>query len=171
MATYHHLCVTDDDLAKASLFLLSHKRDLHPSYTTLEMVTLIYSYSTQGRLVNVTNDEHRVVGVAAYYHGTPEQEFQDKDIALIDVAIADKTYRGTNLFIRGLKFLVKSIIEGDPQVREIRLAALAENDYLCRLYAKFTKERYERMGTHGKEFVFCVKVNELKGFLTRFSQL
>lgn len=171
MAISHHLCRTDDDLAQASLFLLSHKRDLHPAYTTLEMVALLYSYATQGQLVYVTNEEQRVVGAAAYYYGTPEQGYQDKDVALIDVAIADQAYRGTRMFLQGLRFLVASIAEGGPQVREVRLSALADNDYLCRLYAKFTSHRYERQGTHGKEFVFCVKIHTLKGFLSKFFQL
>ncbi len=168
MTMHCQKCVSDDDFAKASLFLLAHKRDLHLSFTTLEMVTLIYSYITQGHLVVVKNDDKRVVGAGAYYYGTPEQEFQDKAVAWLDVAIADKAYRGSRIFLQGLLFMVNKIIEEHPEVQEIRLAALAENDYLCRLYSKFTSASSVREGTHGKEIVFCEKINILRGTLNKF---
>lgn len=171
MKTHCQRCVSDDDFAKASLFMLAHKRDLHPSYTTLEMVTLIYSYATQGHLLCITDTDNRVIGVAAYYYGTPEQEFRDKDVALVDMAIADKAYRGSRLFIQGLQYLVSTIIEEHPEVQELRLAALAENDYLCRLYSKFTSARSVREGTHGKEIVFCEKINTLRGTLKKFTRV
>lgn len=167
----YHKCVSDDDFAKASIFMLARKRDLHPAYSTLEMVTLIYSYVTQGHLICAKDAENQVVGIAAYYYGTPEQEFQDTDIALVDVAIADKAYRGSRLFIRGLLYMVDEIIKEGPDVQEFRLAALAENDYLCRLYAKFTRSRFEREGTHGKEVVFCEKINNLRDTLKKFTRI
>jgi hypothetical protein len=164
-------CVSDDDFAKASLFMLAHKRDLHASYSTLEMVTLIYSYVTQGNLICAKDADNRVIGILAYYFGTPEQEFQDKDIALVDMAIADRGYRGSRLFVQGLQYMVNEIIEVHPEVQELRLAALAENDYLRRLYAKFTSTRFERDGTHGKEVVFCEKINNLRVTLTKFTRI
>ncbi|CAN7247187.1 hypothetical protein [Paenibacillus sp. LjRoot56] len=171
MMINYHKCVSDDDFAKASIFMLARKRDLHPAYSTLEMVTLLYSYVTQGHLICAKDAENQVVGIAAYYYGTPEQEFQDTDIALVDVAIADKAYRGSRLFVRGLLYMVNEIIAGGPDVQELRLAALAENDYVCRLYAKFTSARFVREGTHGKEVVFCEKINILRDILTKFNTI
>ncbi|WP_135553668.1 hypothetical protein [Paenibacillus cymbidii] len=171
MTTTCHLCASEDDFARASLFLLAHKRDLHPAYTTLEMVTLIYSYATKGRIVSAMDDNRCVVGVSAYYIGTPERDFMDRDVALLDVAIADPAYRGARLFLQGLVYMVQSIIEKEPEVQELRLAALADNDYLCRLYAKFAKPGYEREGSHGKEIVFCVKINTLKGTLNKWAKV
>lgn len=168
MTTKCRLCVSDDDFAQASLFLLARKRDLHPAYTSLEMVTLIYSYATQGRMISATDANSRVVGVSAYYLGTPERDFQDREVALLDMAIADPAYRGSRLFLQGLIFMVRSIVETNPEVRELRLAALAENDYLCRLYAKFAQPGYEREGSHGKETVFCEKMNRIKGTLNKW---
>ncbi|MFC5700719.1 hypothetical protein ACFPVX_05475 [Cohnella faecalis] len=171
MTTHCQRCVSEDDFAKASLFMLAHKRDLHLSYTTLEMVTLIYSYITQGHLICTIDADHRVVAVGAYYYGTPDQEFQDKDVALLDIAIIDKGFRGSRLFIQGLQYMVNAIGEEHPEVRELRLAALAGNDYLCRLYAKFTSSRFDREGTHGKEVVFCEEMNTLRGTLKKYSRL
>ncbi|CAH1213332.1 hypothetical protein PAECIP111891_03952 [Paenibacillus allorhizoplanae] len=171
MTLSYQKCVSDDDFAKASLFMLARKRDLHPAYSTLEMVTLIYSYVTQGHLIAAKDVDDRVVGIAAYYYGTPEQDFQDKDIAFVDVAIADKALRGSRLFVRGLLYMVNEIVQGGPEVQELRLAALAENDYICRLYAKFTSARSVREGTHGKEVVFCEKINILRDTLKKFTAI
>jgi hypothetical protein len=171
MTTNCRKCSSDDDFAKASLFMLSHKRDLHPSYTTLEMVTLIYSYATQGHLLCAIDADNRVVGVAGYYYGTPEKEFQDKDVVLADLAIAAKSYRGSRLFLQGLQYIVNEVSEEHPEVQQFRIAALEENDYLCRLYAKFTSSRFSREGTHGKEIVFCEKINSLRGTLTKFRRV
>ncbi|KRF07192.1 hypothetical protein ASG89_17770 [Paenibacillus sp. Soil766] len=171
MKISYQKCVSDDDFAKASLFMLARKRDLHASYSTLDMVILIHSYVTQGNLITAKDDNNRVIGMVAYYFGTPEQEFQDKEIALVDIAIADKAYRGSRLFIQGLQYMVHEIMEGNPQVEEFRLAALAENDYLCRLYAKFTSTRFERDGTYGKEVVFCEKINILRDTLKKFTRI
>ncbi|TDF97060.1 GNAT family N-acetyltransferase [Paenibacillus piri] len=172
MTTHCRSCVSDDDFAKASLFLLAHKRDLHPSYTTLEMVTLIYSYVTQGRLICcIADDDQRIAGVAAYYQGTPEQEFKDRDVASLDAAIMAKAYRGSRLFVQGLQYMLNTIIENHPEVRELKLAALAENDYLCRLYSKFAPPQSVREGTHGKEIVFCEKINTVRDTLKKFTRV
>ncbi len=165
------MCESEDDFAQAGLFLLAHKRDLHPSFTTLEMVTLIYSYVTNGRLVSVRNEENRIVGIGAYYYGTPDREFQDKEVALVDVAIADKAYRGSRVFVQGLLYLVNRVIEGHPEVREIRLAAQEDNAYLRRLYSKFAKAGGVREGTHGREVVFHAEISNLRTILGKFSRL
>lgn len=171
MTTSCQRCTTDEDLANASLFMLTYKRDLHPAYTTLEIVTLIYSYVTQGHMLSATDADNRMVGVAAYYHGTPEQQFQNRNVALLDMAIFEKAYRGSRLFLQGMQYIVRTIMEKHPEVEEVWLAALAENNYLCRLYSKFTSTRFVREGTHGKEIVFCEKINTLRGTLNNYSKV
>jgi hypothetical protein len=171
MTTFCKACVSDDDFAKVSLFILNHKRDLHPSFSTTDMVTLIYSYVTQGRMIYTADADDRVIGAAAYYIGTPEQEFQDKEVALVDMAISDRAYRGSRLFIKGLRYMVGRILEEQQEVQEFRLAALAENDYLCKLYSKFTSTRYTREGAQGKEIVFCEKIYKLRTMLNKFQKV
>lgn len=171
MSTHFKHCVTDDDYAKVGLFFLQHKQDLHSAFTTLDMVSLLYSYLTDGHLFQALDADQRVIGASAYYHGTAEQEFQDKDIALIDIVIVDPAYRGTRLFLNGFRCMVNDIAVAHPEVEEIRIAALADNEYVCRLYAKLTESRYEREGNLGKEIVFCVKINRIKTILSSLSKV
>jgi hypothetical protein len=171
MAMHYQRCVSDEDLANISLFFLKYKRDLHPSFSTMDAVTVLYMYMTQGHLLQATDDNNRVIGVLAYYHGTQEQEFKDRDVAFVDMVIFDKAYRGTLLFIKGLRYMVSRIVDDHPEVRELRFAALAENDYLCKLYSKFTETSYTREGMAGEEKIFCVKINKLRTILKKFDRV
>jgi hypothetical protein len=167
----HQRCTNDEDFAKFSLFFLQHKYDLHLSFSTLDTISFLYSYLTQGHLFMTLDSTGQVIGIAAYYHGTQDQEFKNKDIAVVDMAIFDRAYRVTRLFVRGLTYLVNSIIETHPEVQELHLVALSENAYLCKLYAKLTNLNYIRDGYLGKETVFCVKVHSLMGILKNFEKV
>lgn len=121
--------------------------------------------------MKVVDANNRTIGTLAYFHGTPEEEFADKNIAFVDLAITDRTYRGSRLFVNGLRSMAEQIAEAHPEVEELRFAAMAENDYLCRLYAKFAEIGYSRDGQIGKEFVFCVKLHRLRTILSRFDRV
>jgi hypothetical protein len=164
-------CTTDEDFAKVCLFVLDNKHELHRSFYTMDMVEVLYTYVTQAHMVFVEDADNRVIGASAYYHGTPERDFQDKDIAFLDMAIADKAYRGTRLFLVGLQYMVNQIAQEHTEVQEIRLAALADNAYLCRLYSKFTETSYSRTGTELEQLVFCVKINKLKAILRKYGRV
>jgi hypothetical protein len=171
MTTHIKCCSHDEDYAKVSLFFLENRHDLHPAYSTMDMVYLIYCYITQGHLLYIEDEEHQVIAASAYYVGTPEHDFTDKDIALLDIAIFNKAYRGTRLFIRGLCFKVNLIIERHPEVQELRLVAHASNNYVSKLYSKLTTSSYSREGPLGEEIIFCVKIHQLRATLNRFSKV
>jgi hypothetical protein len=158
-------CKHDEDIIKASLFLFEHKHDLHPSFTTMDMVALLYTYISEGHLLYAADADNQVIGAAAYYHGTPEHDFKDKEVALVDIAVFAKAYRGTRLFVRGLTYMVNQIINEHPEVMELRLAALSENVYVSKLYSKFTTSSYSCEGIIGEENVFSVNIynSSLKG--------
>ncbi|MCD1258544.1 hypothetical protein B5M42_006820 [Paenibacillus athensensis] len=165
MTIFFRRCANDEELAKVSLFALANKREMHAALGTLDMVSQLVSYMTHGHLLYLADDEDQVVGIIAYYHGTPEQEFKNKEVAFVDAAILGQAYRGTRIFIRGLRYMVDAIIEAHPDVQELRFIAFAENTYLCRLYAKFSKISSTREGPFGKETVFSVKIHNLRATL------
>jgi hypothetical protein len=168
MTTYVKRCVSDEALADVSLFAIENRFELHPSFGTLQMVSLLCSHITEGHLIYITNADNRVLGMMTYYHGTPEKEFEDKEIAFVNFAIMDRAYRGTRLFAKGLYNMVELIIEAHPDVNELRFNALSENAYLCRLYSKFANASYTQASTLGEETVFCAKIHLLRATLARF---
>lgn len=164
-------CNTDDDFAKVSSFFLKHKYDLHPSFSTVRMIELLYTYMTQGHMHYGTLEDQQVVLAGAYYHGTPENDFKDKEVVLIDVVILDRNYRGSRMFVQSLIYILKWVREKHPEVNEIRLAALSDNAYLCRLYSKFAALSYKREGEDGEESIFCENINKIEGILQRFDRV
>ncbi|MDF2650584.1 MAG: hypothetical protein K0Q73_6389 [Paenibacillus sp.] len=171
MRAHSRLCATDEDFAKVSLFILNNKHHLHHSITTVYMITQLYSYLTDGYLIQILDADDTVIGATAYYHGTPEQEFENKEIAFVDLAILDPTYRGSRVFVNGLQYLNNHIREKHPEVQELHFMALSENSYLCRLYGKFAEVSHSREGVIGIESVYCVKVHKLKTSLEKFNKV
>jgi ribosomal protein S18 acetylase RimI-like enzyme len=160
-------CTTDGDFAKVSIFAVENRRDMHPSFDTLDMVAMLCSYITEGYMLYAADANEQVVGMLGYYHGTPEKDFKDKEIVFADGSIIDRAYRGTRLFARGLRFMVEQFAQAHPEVRELRLKALSENTYTCRLYSKFTTSSYSQEGPLGGETIFCVEIVELRSTLNR----
>jgi len=171
MTIHFKRCSSEDDLAEVSLFLLDRRRDLHPSITTLDMVTLLYQYMTQGYLHCGVDRDGRVVGASAYYAGTPEEEFADRTFALIDIVILDKAYRGSRFFLNSLDYMIGTIRKDHPDVEEVRFAALADNRYLCKLYAKFAVFLHSREGTTGTELVFSERIDKLCTTLQKYKHV
>lgn len=164
------LCASDDDFAQAGLFLLRHMRDVHPSFSTLDTVALLYQYITEGRIVLV-RDGGETVGLGAYYHGTREADVENKAVALIDLALSARAYRGSRVFVEGFGFTVRTIAERHPEVREIRLAAQSANRYLNRLYAKFAAPCGTRNGAWGEETLYAGSVADIASMLSRWNRV
>ncbi|WP_166238511.1 hypothetical protein [Paenibacillus turpanensis] len=167
MTTYIKRCTSDEALAKASLFAIENRHALHPSFGTLDIVSLLCSHITQGHLIYITDEDNRVLGMMTYYHGTPDKNFEDTEVAFVNFAIMARAYRGTRLFVKSLYYMVELITEAHPDVRELRLNALSENTYLCRLYSKFAHASHTQESALGEETVFCVRIHQIKSILMR----
>ncbi|MGG1552548.1 hypothetical protein [Paenibacillus ferrarius] len=161
-------CETDEDFAQFGLFFLAHRRDLHPSYATIYAVTALYSYIADGRILQAKLADGSIAGAVAYFHGTPEQDYQDRQTVLLDLAIADRSLRGSRLFLSGLAELAEHLAAHHPEVEEVHIVTLAENAYLRRLYGKFAQAGPEIEGVLGREVRYQVKISELRGFLSKF---
>ncbi|MGG4144425.1 hypothetical protein ABEW34_14975 [Paenibacillus algorifonticola] len=166
---YFKRCENDEDYAKASLFLLKHRRDLHPAFTTMDTLSLLYAYLTEGQILVGLDEQHRVNSISGFYYGTPEQDFQNKAVVFVDMVIVEQKHRGTRLFAEGLNFLVHHVLESRPEVQELSLAALSENKRLCRMYAKFVEEKYKREGALGEETVFSGEIRKIGTMLRKIN--
>jgi len=164
-------CVSEDELAEVSLFLLDRRHDLHPSIATLDMVTLLYQYITQGHLHCGMDRDGRIVGAFAYYVGAPEEEFADRTFVLIDIVISDRAYRGTRFFLNCLDYMEVIVRKDHPEVDKARFAALADNSYLCKLYAKFAAPCCRREGVSGPEMVFSERIDKICSTLRKYKHV
>lgn len=167
MAIQFGRCSSDNDYARIASFMVERRRDLHPSLCTIEMVTMIYRYMTDGHLIYVKDDDGRIVGACAYYLGTPEEDFRDRGTALIDLAILDESLRGSRIFLNGLRYTINSIADSHPEVETVRFCALSDHPYLCRLYAKFARYVGTREGSVGEESVFSEEIGQIRTTLNR----
>lgn len=161
----------DEELAKISLFMLKHKSDFNPAFTTLDMLEQLYTNMTQGYLHYAMTEEGRVVVAGAYYHGTPEKQFADRHVVFIDYVILDPAYRGTTLFLQSLQHIVGWVREAHPEATELRLKAMSDNLRVCRLYGKFVQPSYKEDTPYGEMTVFCEKINQIVAILKKFDRL
>ncbi|MEK5257424.1 hypothetical protein [Paenibacillus sp. FSL E2-0201] len=164
-------CENDADYAKASLFILNNRRDLHPGFTTVDMIALIYSYLSEGQILNIMDINGQVIAIAAYYQGTPDLHFEDKHVAYVDNVILDRAHRNTRVFIRGFNGLIEQIIQDHPETEEFRFAALNDNAYLQKLYSKFAKLSYTREGELGKENIYSTEISSIRALLAQFGRV
>ncbi|MFC4597751.1 hypothetical protein [Cohnella hongkongensis] len=164
-------CVEEEEFAKVSLYMIERRRDLHPSLCTIDMVTLLYGYMTEGQLHYGMDEEGRVVGVSGFYIEPPEEGVRDRGCVLIDVGIVDKERRGTRLFLKGMQHMIDHVSEHHPEVGVVRLCALSESSYLCRLYAKFARFEGTREGSVGQESVFSGELRQIRDILNRLNPL
>ncbi len=161
MRTQFRRCESDEDFAAASLFLLENRQDLHPSFTTMDTVSLLYAYITEGYLHIGVDEDGQVVGTAAYYHGTQDKQFSDKQLACIDMVVLARKRRGGRLFLNSLRYMVGAIMTTHSEVEDLHFAALQENTYLCKLYAKFSKQVGIREGRNGHELIFSDNIRDI----------
>src|SRR5690554_23711 len=141
-------CTDDEDYAQACLFMLKNRRALHPGFITLDVISWMYSYITEGNLIQLMDADGCMIGVGCYYYGSPEQDYEDKhEVAYVDNVIIVQSLRSTRLFFRGFHYLLTQIEQDHPEISELRFAAQSSNDYLQKLYAKFATKSYTREGS------------------------
>lgn len=166
---HYQICETDQAFSEASIFILDRKRDLHPSFSTVGMTANIYRYITEGRLYLAKEKPNGpIMSVTAYFHGTPESEFADRDVILVDMVIADKSYRGSRHFAAGFATFLDHLLASHPEATVLRVVALTENAYNCRLYSKFMTASGVREGATGQETVFSGRILQIRGILAKY---
>ena len=171
MAVTFTRCVEDNDYAKVALFMVERRRDLHPSLCTIDMVTLMYGYMADGQLHYGMDEDGQVVGASGLYFEESEKDARARNTALLDICIVDKERRGSRVFARGLQYMINYLSEYHPEVEVVRLCALSDNSYLCKLYAKFARFEGTRKGSVGQESVFSEEIHQIRYILNRLNPL
>lgn len=159
------VCKTDEHYEKYARFMIEHRRDLY--LNTKELIRILCDQLGEGRLFVALNDEDKVVGTGCYYIGTPDKNFEDKDIVLIDTTIMLKEYRASFLFLKGLKTVVNDILQTACTVKEVNILVREQDSYLQRLYGKFAINT----GIKRKDLlVFNTTLDELLHYVMKFEK-
>ncbi|MBP1930189.1 hypothetical protein [Ammoniphilus resinae] len=158
-------CTTDDDFAKTGIFFLEHRLDFRRDFNTIDAVTALHGYIVNGHLIQILDASGNLIGMSGYYYGTPEKEFEDRHIVLIDAVILALEKRKTTAFVRGFQQLVDRISQEASDTLFFQFNASVDNHYLQKLYSKFAEPIYTEDDIHR----FSVKIDHLTAFLERFS--
>lgn len=169
MAITYKRCETEQELADVSLFLLARRRDLDPSFITLDVLGMLYGYMTQGELHAARDEEGRVVGALSLYIGSPESDFADKHVAYVDMVILDPARKGTRTFLKLLSYMARHMREAHPEATHARFIAQTGNEYLCRLYRKLAEPVGTRDDKGGQVTVFFAKISDIGDVLSPLS--
>ncbi|MDF2960429.1 MAG: hypothetical protein K0S39_2164 [Paenibacillus sp.] len=162
-------CSCDEDYAQSALFFIRNRYDLDQGYTLLDTVTAVYSYLSHGKIINIKNESSgEVIGICAYYYGTPEFDFDDTHTVFVDNVIVARKYRSTGLFVQGFQYLIEQIKQEDKPVEQFQFAALSANGYLRRLYPKFAKHISTVDDGYETKDLYSANLKELKAFISRF---
>ncbi|THF72709.1 hypothetical protein [Cohnella fermenti] len=166
MTITHSRCLTDNELARASLFFFDHRRDVHRSYDTIGTVGILYDSMTSGHLIQSMDKEDGIVGLTLY-RLKPGAD-GDGDVIFIEIAVSDHKRRRSRMFVRGLGYLLELFEREHPRTRRVEFAAYSSDRYLCGLYAKFAEPAGTREDSHGEMTVFRSTIDEIRGRLLRF---
>ncbi|MBB6635260.1 hypothetical protein [Cohnella thailandensis] len=171
MAIRYSLCVTDDDFARASLFILDNRRDLHPAYDVLSTVSMLYQSIAEGHLVKAENEAGQLIGLSIYQLRKRMDEKGERTVAFAGIAAADRNYRGSRIFVGGLKYMTSTIKEKHPEAAEFELAAFSDNRYLCELYSKFARKVGTEEHELGEMSIYRATIDEIRTRMKAFDRL
>lgn len=168
MAIVFKRCVTEDEQAETSLFLLARRRDLDRSFETLDAVTLLYRYFTQGELHYGADENGQVVGALGMYIGTPEEEFADRYVAFVDMIVLDPARAGSRTFLSFLSYMAGYMERTHPGTTRARFVAQSHNAYLRRLYEKLARPIGTRDDANGQVTIYSEEISRIGDVLSRY---
>lgn len=149
-------CQEDHEYEQYIRFFLKHRDQMTPPYPIAYAVQVLALQILKGHIIIGLDDNEEVMGSLAYYYGTPEQQFEDRQHVLIEVLLIKEEYRKTLAFMQGLIYLASEIEDSGLQVDQVLFYAHSESAYLKRLYSKFAKQVSKREAHLGEIDVYAI---------------
>ncbi|MCR8636217.1 hypothetical protein [Paenibacillus radicis (ex Xue et al. 2023)] len=162
------LCSNTRQWSRFTDFYIEHRASIIPRYPVSLVLRDVINYMKQGRGAIIVNERDEVVGIGSFVLGLAEDEFQQKDIAVLGNSCFKVEYRNTRMFIRGLQVLAEQIRDANPDVKEVRIPTSAENAYTNRLYQKFAVKLHSYESGYGKITIYSTSVHDYEQFCDRF---
>lgn len=162
-------CEKDEDYEKFSFYILDHRKELHPEFTTPMTFFFLGTQSFYGGCLLAKDLNQRVIGALGYVYGTPEGEFKDPHILRINMVHIAEPYRGSLLFYNGLKHLIHKLDTEAKGINEVQFFIPKENNYLNRLCLKFSK-KVKETSSLGTEILYSAHFTELCSYIEKGSR-
>lgn len=134
-----YICEKDADFARSMVFLLNTRRTADPGLRTANAYAAMLRIVTYGTLLCFEDRQGELIGIVGYTMGSPQQEYEDREVAYVEYCLTPVSRHGTLFFLRGLRVLVSTIRERQPEAVFLSLAAEEHNHRNNRLYNKFVK--------------------------------
>lgn len=162
------ICRGNVEWSRFTAFYIAHRTRIIPGYRVDLAVRDVKNYMKQGRGAILLNEAGEVIGNGCFTLGLQEDGFQDPSIAVLGNTYFAEKYRQTKTFVRGLQVLAEQIAEANPDVREVRIPAQADNDYTNRLYRKLAERRQSYETAYGTVHVYAASFRDFAAFCDRF---
>lgn len=132
-----YICNKDEDFQRCMTYMLETKRTADPGLRTADAYAAMLRVLTYGTLLRLEDEQGQVIGIVGYTIGTPQRDYEDRDVAYVEYCLAAPSRHGTRFFLQGLTVLVQTIQEQHPEAVYLSLAAAENHRLNNRLYAKF----------------------------------
>lgn len=168
MTVHFRKCISDEDYVQYTLYLIRNRAQFNNQYGLLDILVhtmdqLEYSHII---LIEDSDCDGKLIGWGNYrYVNDDHQVDPDGEIAFVDSTIIAPEYRGSRVFLKGFRFLVKQISEENSRVKLFRFYARTENVYLNRLYSKFANMIGQHESDYGTENIYSVEFDQLLRYL------
>jgi hypothetical protein len=157
-------CETDEHFEKYAKFMIHNRKEMNLNIKNL--ISALCNHFSDGKIIIVLNEHQDVIASAVYFIGTPENNFKDNEIALLDSTILLEEYRTSFIFIKGLKKITNDIQQTKGKVKDVRLLVEKNNIYLNRLYGKFA----EIQGERDNVLIYSTSLEKLVNFIKMFEK-
>lgn len=159
-------CDEDEDYEAYTLYILDHRKQLHPEFTIPMTFFFLGIQCFYGGCLIAKDLNNRVIGALGYVIGTPEGEFTDSHILRINMVHIAEPYRSSFLFYNGLKHFIHKQNSKTPKITEVQFFIPKENKNLNRLCLKFAKKVKETTSL-GTEILYSASFKELSTYLEK----
>lgn len=173
MKYYFSDCITFMYQHRYMDFLLAHYSELNLPYSFSTTLSYICSpLFMTGSAILCFDEEDEPAGAFGFIHGTGERNYEDQHVVQLQVAFIVKKYRGSRVFMEGLRFLVQHLDEHVDEVvpvQEIRFWAPHEVR-MHRLFSKFAEQVSSKTLEAGTLNAYVVRLAELRAYLASFDR-
>lgn len=160
-------CIDDQEYGQFIRFFLKYREQMTPPYPLSYAIQVLAQQVQNGHIIIGLDENEEVMGSLAYYYGTPEQNFEDKQNVHIEVLLIKEEFQRSTAFINGFDYFIQEIENSGCNVEQVLFYAFKESAYLRRLYSKFAKKVSEREAHLGILDVYAVSFKEFSEFTNR----